>query len=221
MTVIAKIHTDFASKFGVPRQSGLIEELEATVIFEPPYRVAEAFRGLEEYSHIWLLWQFSEAIREDWSPTVRPPMLGGNTRMGVFATRSPFRPNPIGLSCVRLLGVDMTAEHGPVLRVAGADLMDGTPIYDVKPYLPYADAHPEALSGFAGTVEDRTVEVTFAPPLLEKIPASKRRALLAILASDPRPTYQNDPDRVYGFGFAGREVRFTVKDRRLTVVDVE
>jgi len=220
VTVIAHIHTDFTSKFGVPRQSGLIDELEATVVFEPPFRVAEAFRGLEEFSHIWLLSQFSEAVRETWSPTVRPPMLGGNTRMGVFATRSPFRPNPIGLSCVRLLGVEMTKEHGPVLRVAGADLMDGTPIYDVKPYLPFADAHPEALSGFAGTVEDRTVEVVLENALLERIPENKRKALLAILASDPRPTYQNDPDRVYGFGFAGLEIRFVVKDRILTVVDV-
>lgn len=220
MKIIAHIHTDFASKFGVPRQSGLIEALEATVVFEPPYRVAEAFRGLEDFSHVWLLWQFSQAVRDEWSPTVRPPMLGGNTRMGVFATRSPFRPNPIGLSCVKLLSIDYTADLGPVLRVAGADLMDGTPIYDIKPYLPYTDARPDALGGFAQTVPDRTVEVVFPPTLLEKLPAAKQEAILQILASDPRPTYQQDPERVYGFGFAGAEIQFVVRDRILTVVGV-
>ncbi len=221
MKVIARIHTDFASKFGVPRQSGLIDALEAVIVFEPPYRVAEAFRGLEDFSHIWLLWQFSEAVREDWSPTVRPPMLGGNTRMGVFATRSPFRPNPIGLSCVRLVSVEMTKEYGPCLRVVGADLMDGTPIYDIKPYLPYTDSHPEAVGGFADTVKDRTLAVDFPDILLQKIPVSKREAAMAVLADDPRPTYQHDPERVYGFGFAGAEIKFTVSDGVLHVIAVE
>ena len=220
MNVIARIHTDFASKFGVPRQSGLIESLEATVVFEEPYRVAEAFRGLQEFSHIWLLWQFSEAVRDEWSPTVRPPMLGGNTRMGVFATRSPFRPNPVGLSCVKLLSVEHTKDFGPVLHVSGADLMDGTPIYDIKPYLAYTDSHPEATGGFTETIADRTVEVVFPSSLLKRISASKREALMAILASDPRPTYQRDPERVYGFGFAGMEIKFRVKDRVLTVLEV-
>lgn len=220
MKIIAHIRTDFTSKFGVPRQSGLIDELEATVVFEEPYRVAEAFRGLEEFSHIWLLWQFSQAVRDTWSPTVRPPMLGGNTRVGVFATRSPFRPNAIGMSCVRLMAVEQTAEFGPVLRVRGADLMDGTPIYDVKPYLPFADSRPDAVGGFADRVEDRTVMVQ-GEEKLAVLPPDKRDALLKVLASDPRPTYQDDPERIYGFGFAGFEVRFTVSDRVLTVVSVE
>jgi len=220
MKIIARIHTDFASKFGVPRQSGLIDSLEATIVFEEEYRVSEAVRGLDDFSHIWLLWQFSEAVREDWSPTVRPPMLGGNTRMGVFATRSPFRPNPVGLSCVKLLSVEYTKTHGPVLHVAGADLMDGTPIYDIKPYLAYTDSHPDAVGGFTETITDRTVEVVFPPAMLKRVSSSKRDALLKILASDPRPTYQRDPERVYGFGFAGMEVKFRVKDRVLTVLDV-
>ncbi len=220
MQIIARIHSDFTSKFGVPRQSGLIDELEAVVVFEEPYRVAEAFRGLEDFSHIWLLWQFSEAVRDSWSPTVRPPMLGGNTRMGVFATRSPFRPNPIGMSCVRLVAVEQSPDYGPVLRVRGADLMDGTPIYDVKPYLRYTDSHPEAVSGFADHVEDRTVRVE-GQEHLAALPPAKREALLRVLASDPRPTYQEDPQRIYGFGFAGREIRFRVQEDVLTVVSVE
>lgn len=220
MHIIAHIHTDFSSKFGVPRQSGLIDSLKATVIFEEPYRVPEAVRGLEDFSHIWLLWQFSEAVRDTWSPTVRPPMLGGNTRMGVFATRSPFRPNPIGLSCVKLERVEMTADRGPVLHICGADLMDGTPIYDIKPYLPYADAHPEAGGGFTETIQDRTVMVADPENALAAVPADKREALLDILASDPRPTYQNDPTRIYGFGFAGFEIQFTVNEKTLTVVSV-
>lgn len=221
MNIIARIHTDFSSKFGVPRQSGLIDSLTATVVFEEPYRVTEAVRGLEDFSHIWLLWQFSEAVREDWSPTVRPPMLGGNTRMGVFATRSPFRPNAIGLSCVRLCSVELSPTLGPVLHIAGADLMDGTPIYDIKPYLPYTDCHPEASGGFTEHLHDRTVEVLFAPELLHKLPEAKRAALIDILRSDPRPTYQNDPERLYGFGFAGYEIKFRVKEKTLTVVSVE
>ena len=219
MKVIAHIHTDFESKFGVPRQSGLVDTT-ATIVFEPPYRVAEAVRGLSDFSHIWLVWQFSEAVREDWSPTVRPPMLGGNTRMGVFATRSPFRPNPIGLSCVKLERVELSPVLGPVLYVSGADLMNGTPIYDIKPYLPYTDAHPEATSGFAGTVPDRTVQVNDPDDRLSKVTGDKREALLHVLASDPRPTYQHNPERVYGFGFAGYEIRFRVDGQTLTVVDV-
>ncbi len=221
MHIIAKIHTDFSSKFGVPRQSGLIDSLKATIVFEEPYRVAEAVRGLEDFSHIWLLWQFSEAIRDNWSPTVRPPMLGGNTRMGVFATRSPFRPNPIGLSCVALDRIEMTPDRGPVLHIRGADLMDGTPIYDIKPYLPYADAHPEATGGFTDTIADRSVTVLDPDNALRVLPPDKREALIDILKSDPRPTYQDDPNRVYGFGFAGCEVHFTVKEKTLTVVSVQ
>lgn len=219
MKIIAHIHTDFESKFGVPRQSGLVDTT-ATIVFEPPYRVADAVRGLSDFSHIWLVWQFSEAVREDWSPTVRPPMLGGNTRMGVFATRSPFRPNPIGLSCVKLERVELSPTLGPVLYVSGADLMNGTPIYDIKPYLPYTDAHPEATSGFAGTVPDRTVQVNDPDNLLAKVADDKRDALLRVLASDPRPTYQHDPERVYGFGFAGYEIRFRVDGQTLTVTEV-
>ena len=220
MEIIAHIHTDFTSKFGIPRQSGLIEELEAVIVFEEPYRVAEAFRGLEEFSHVWLLWQFSEAVRDTWSPTVRPPMLGGNTRMGVFATRSPFRPNPIGMSCVRLEAVEHSPQYGPVLRVRGADLMDGTPIYDIKPYLRYTDSHPEAVSGFADRVTERRLRVE-GTQRLEAFPQEKREALLRVLASDPRPTYQEDPARVYGFGFAGWEIRFCVEGETLTVLSAQ
>lgn len=220
MNIIARIHTDFASKFGVPRQSGLVDT-EATIVFEEPYRVTEAVRGLEDFSHIWLIWQFSESMRDSWSPTVRPPMLGGNTRMGVFATRSPFRPNPIGLSCVRLSRVELTEAYGPVLHVRGADLMDGTPIYDIKPYLAYADAYPEASGGFTETVKDRTVTVCDPKGCLAVLPIEKQEALTAVLASDPRPTYQDDPSRVYGFGFAGHEIRFTVYEKTLTIVSVQ
>ncbi len=220
MKIIARIHTDFDSKFGVPRQSGLVQTA-ATIQFEEPYRVNEAVRGLEDFSHIWLLWEFSEAVRDDWSPTVRPPMLGGNTRMGVFATRSPFRPNPIGLSCVKLERVELSPTLGPILHVTGADLMNGTPIYDIKPYLPFADAHPDAVGGFAQTVKDRTVAVRDPQDLLARLPADKRDAAIAVLASDPRPTYQHDPERVYGFGFAGHEIKFRVADGELTVLDVQ
>ena len=219
MKIIAHIHTDFESKFGVPRQSGLIDTA-ATIVFEPPYRVAEAMRGLEDFSHIWILWQFSEAVREDWSPTVRPPMLGGNTRMGVFATRSPFRPNPIGLSCVKLERVEISPTLGPVLHVTGADLMNGTPIYDIKPYLPFTDAHPDAIGGFTQTVADRTVTVADPRNCLARVREDKRDALLAVLASDPRPTYQHDPERVYGFGFAGYEIRFRVDGGTLTIDEI-
>lgn len=210
MHIIATIHNDFPTKFGIPRQSGLVEELKATVVFESEYRNPDALRGLEEFSHIWLIWQFSQAVRETWSPTVRPPRLGGNTRMGVFATRSPFRPNPIGLSCVKLEEIKKDPVLGTVLVVSGADLMDGTPILDIKPYLPYADAHPEATGGFTGNVGGRTLRVECHPELLEAVPEEKRQALLGVLSRDPRPSYQHDPDRVYGMAFAGLEVGFSV-----------
>lgn len=221
MHVIARVHSDFATKFGVPRQSGLVDALEATVVFEPEYRNPDALRGLEEFSHLWLVWVFDQAVRKAWSPTVRPPRLGGNRRMGVFATRSPFRPNPIALSSVKLAGVRQTAEYGPVLHIRGADLMDGTPILDIKPYIPYADCHPEALGGFAAAPAGETLEVVIPEDILSRIPAERAEALRGVLAQDPRPHYQNDPDRVYGFGFADMEVKFSVDGSRLTVVDVQ
>ena len=221
MKIIAHIHTDFTSKFGIPRQSGLVDELEATIVFESEYRIPEALRGLEEYSHIWLLWQFSECADKEWSPTVRPPRLGGNKRMGVFATRSPFRPNPIGLSCVKLLSVEKTEKYGFVLRVSGADLLDGTPIYDIKPYLPYVDSHPEASNGFALDEKQGRLTVEIPDGTIDVIPEGKRNALKAVLAQDPRPGYQNEPDRVYGIDFAGFNIRFTVNaDNVLTVADI-
>ena len=220
MRPIARIHSDFSTKFGVPRQSGLVDSLEATVVFEPEFRNPDALRGLEGFSHIWLVWVFDQAIRKEWSPTVRPPRLGGNTRVGVFATRSPFRPNPIALSCVKLAGMEETADHGMVLRILGADLMDGTPILDIKPYIPYADSHPEALGGFAAVPAGETLEVVIPSELLEKVPESRREALRGVLAQDPRPHYQEDPERIYGFGFAGMEVKFSVEGNRLTVRDI-
>ena len=220
MEPIAHIRSDFATKFGVPRQAGLVEELRAAVVFEPPYRVPEALRGIEGFSHLWLIWEFSQARREGWSPTVRPPRLGGNQRVGVFATRSPFRPNPIGLSCVGLVGVELDTAQGPLLHVSGADLVDGTPILDIKPYLPYADCRPGAAGGFAGAAPAEALAVDFPPALLDRVPAGRRTALLGVLAQDPRPPYQEDPRRVYGFGFAGLEVRFTVRDGVLTVTEV-
>lgn len=218
---IAHIKTDFKEKFGIPRQSGLVESLRASIVFEPPYRAADAVRGLEEFSHIWLLWEFSRARRESWSPTVRPPRLGGNKRVGVFATRSPFRPNALGLSAVRLDGVEPDGPEGPVLYVSGADLLDGTPIFDIKPYLPYADAIPGASGGFTDQVERRLLKVECPPGSLALLPPEKRDALLAVLAQDPRPSYQSDPDRVYGMAFAGREVRFTVTGETLTVREIK
>ena len=217
---IAHIRSDFSEKFGIPRQSGLVEELTAAVVFEPPYRVPDALRGVEGFSHLWLIWEFSQARREGWSPTVRPPRLGGNKRLGVFATRSPFRPNPIGLSCVRLLELRQDREQGPVLTVAGADLLDGTPIYDIKPYLPYADCKPEAVGGFASQPKGTDLEVDCPDRLLDCVPEGKRAALLAVLAQDPRPQYQDDPDRVYGMAFAGLEVKFRVAGERLTVTEI-
>ncbi len=220
MKPIAHIRTEFSSKFGVPRQAGLVEELRAAVVFEPEYRMADAFRGLDGFSHLWLIWEFSQAKREGWSPTVRPPRLGGNTRLGVFATRSPFRPNPIGLSCVKLLRVELDGPEGPVLHVAGADLMDGTPIYDVKPYLPYADCRPEAVGGFAAEAPEARLAVSVPDELIRKVPEDRRDALIHVLALDPRPSYQDDPERVYGFGFAGMEVKFSVRDGVATVIDI-
>lgn len=220
MKTIARIHSDFAGKFGVPRQSGLVEALEARVVFEPEYRNPAALRGLEGFSHIWLVWVFDQAVRAEWSPTVRPPRLGGNARLGVFATRSPFRPNPIALSAVTLAGMEETQEWGTVLRVRGADLMDGTPILDIKPYLPYADCRPEAVGGFASAPAGETLAVECLPELWEKVPPQRREALRAVLALDPRPRYQEDPERVYGFGFAGLEVRFSVEGGVLRVREI-
>lgn len=221
MKIIARIHSDFPTKFGVPRQSGLVESLQATVVFEPEYRSADAVRGLDAFSHIWLIWEFSESKRDTWSSTVRPPRLGGNARMGVFATRSPFRPNPLGLSCVRLERVELHPELGPVLHVSGADLMDGTPIYDIKPYIPYADSHPDASAGFTGQVDMQPLRVEIPPTLLGLLPPDKREALTGVLAQDPRPRYQTSPERVYGLEFAGFDVRFTVDGGTLTVREIQ
>lgn len=221
MRVIAFIHTDFPTKFGVPRQSGIIESLRGRIVFEPEYRNPDAVRGLEEFSHLWLIWEFSEAVRDTWSPTVRPPRLGGNTRKGVFATRSPFRPNPIGLSSVKLEKVEIDPRLGPVLYVTGIDLMDGTPIYDIKPYIAYTDSHPEAISGFASKPAEYLLEVHFPSELLGKVAPEKRESLEAVLAHDPRPQYQDDPTRVYGMSFDRYEVRFNVSGMTLTVLDVQ
>ncbi|MBQ9965464.1 MAG: tRNA (N6-threonylcarbamoyladenosine(37)-N6)-methyltransferase TrmO [Clostridia bacterium] len=220
MKIIGHIETNFNTKFGLPRQSGIVEEITGKIVFEKEYAVKEAFRGLEEFSHIWLLWQFSEAVREDWSPTVRPPLLGGNKRMGVFATRSPFRPNSIGLSAVRLLRIKYEKE-GPVLYVAGADLKNGTPIYDIKPYLAYADSHPDAIGGFTENLEERKVSVEFPQELLGKIPKEKQKELIGALSCDPRPSYIDDENRVFGFSFSDYEIKFRVKENILTVISVE
>ena len=220
MKVIAHIHTDFPTKFGIPRQSGIIESLQGTIVFEPEYRNPEAVRGLEEFSHLWLIWEFSEAKRDGWSATVRPPRLGGNVRKGVFATRSPFRPNPIGLSSVKLEKVEIDPKLGPVLHVSGADLMDGTPIYDIKPYIVYTDSHPEAISGFASKPAEYLLEVVFPEESLQQVPEAQRESLIAVLAHDPRPQYQDDPERVYGMAFADFEIKFKVDGTRLTVLSV-
>ena len=217
---IARMKSDFSTKFGIPRQSGLVQELRSTVIFEPEFRNPDALRGIEDFSHLWLIWQFSEAVRTEWSPTVRPPRLGGNTRMGVFATRSPFRPNNLGLSCVRLLGVEHTEQYGTVLHVGGADLMDGTPIFDIKPYIPYADCQPDAAGGFTDSAGDFLLSVDFPPALLALLPEDKREAAVAVLSHDPRPSYQRKPGRIYGVSFAGFDIRFTVEDTTLTVVEI-
>lgn len=219
MQPIAHIHTDFPTKFGVPRQSGLVDRLTSAIVFEPEFRNPDYLRGIEGWSHLWLIWQFHRVAPDDYSPTVLPPKLGGKTRVGVFATRSPFRPNEIGLSSVRLDRVELHTQDGPVLHISGADLMDGTPIYDIKPYLPYADAHPEALGGFAPSPKE-TIEVKSPPELLQKLPEGQREALLGVLAQDPRPQYQNDPERVYGMSFGGWDVKFRVKDGVLTVLSL-
>lgn len=220
MKIIARIHTDFTTKFGIPRQSGIIEELKAKIIFEPEYRCPDAVRGIEGFSHIWLIWQFSQAIRDEFVPLVRPPRLGGNTYMGVFATRSPYRPNSMGLSCVRLERVEYDDELGAILHVSGADLLDGTPIFDIKPYLPYTDSRPDASNGFAPSSDECSLDVSFPDELLELIPENKRAAVTEVLRLDPRPQYHDDPDRIYGMGFAGFDIRFTVADRQLTVCGV-
>lgn len=221
MKPIGWVKSDFQSKFGIPRQSGLVEELQAQVVFSPEYRVREAFRGLSGFSHIWLLWEFSQSVRESWSPTVRPPRLGGNQRLGVFATRSPFRPNPLGLSCVRLEKVELEGPEGPVLHILGADLLDGTPVFDIKPYLPYADCRPEAVGGFASDAPEEKLQVELPPELIKKVPPEKLPALLGVLRRDPRPSYQNDPERIYGMAFAGLEVKFRVKNGILSVTEIQ
>ena len=221
MHPIAHMRSDFPTKFGIPRQSGLVEELRSMIVFEPEYRSEDALRGIEDFSHLWLIWQFSQAVREGWSPTVRPPRLGGNTRMGVFATRSPFRPNNLGLSCVRLLEVKHIQQYGTVLIVGGADLLDGTPIFDIKPYIPYSDSRPEAAGGFTDRVGDFLLDVKFPKELLEKLPADKQAAAVGVLSHDPRPSYQRKPGRVYGLTFAGFDIRFTVEGTVLTVQSVE
>jgi len=218
---IAHIRSDFPTKFGIPRQSGLVQELRARVVFEPEYRTIDALRGLEAFSHLWLIWQFSGCVGKGWSPTVRPPRLGGNKRMGVFATRSPFRPNPIGLSSVRLESIEIDRDLGPTLLISGADLMDGTPIYDIKPYIPYADCHADATGGFTAQVARVLLEVDFPEMLLARIPAASRNAAIGVLANDPRPSYQHDAERIYGLPFAGFDIRFRVKENTLHVLAVE
>jgi len=220
ITPIAKMYSDFSSKFGIPRQSGLVSELRSRIVFEPEYRVSDALRGIEDFSHIWLIWQFSENIRSDWSPTVRPPRLGGNERLGVFATRSPFRPNNLGLSCVELIGVEHTQTQGTVLHVAGADLMDGTPIFDIKPYIPYSDCKPDALGGFTDAVERKLLDVDFPAHLLQLLPHEKQTAAIGVLAQDPRPSYQTDPSRIYGLPFADFDIRFNVDGNTVHVIEV-
>ena len=221
MKIIGHIESELPGKFGIPRQAGLVPELRSKLIFEPEFRNEAALRGLESFSHIWLIWDFSKAHRDEWSPTVRPPRLGGNERMGVFATRSPFRPNPIGLSCVRLLGVEKDRENGPVLILGGADLMDGTPVYDIKPYIVYADSRPDATAGFTARNTDYRLEVEYLCETSGFFDDDKKAALTGILSEDPRPHYQDDPDRIYGFVFSGYEVKFRVEGHKLLVTGIE
>lgn len=220
LKVIARIHNDFPTKFGIPRQSGLIDELKAVIVFEPEFRTPEALRGLEEFSHIWLIWQFSETKGASWSPTVRPPRLGGNKRMGVFATRSPFRPNSLGLSSVKLDGIEKNTKFGSVLHVSGADLMDHTPIYDIKPYLPFTDSHPEAVGGFSDSVKEYCLNVVIPTQWQSVFPKEQQEALINVLKNDPRPSYQKDTERIYGFEFAGFNIKFTVKEKMLSVCEI-
>ncbi len=217
---IATMRSDFSTKFGIPRQSGMVDSLRSTIVFEPEYRNADALRGIEDFSHLWIIWQFSESVTDRWSPTVRPPRLGGNTRIGVFATRSPFRPNSLGLSCVKLIGLEETRDLGTVIHVAGADLMDGTPIFDIKPYIPYADAHPDALGGFTSSARDFILKVNFPDDLLSKLPKEKQTSIVDLLSHDPRPSYQDDPERIYGLSFAGFDIRFSVEKETLRVKEV-
>lgn len=220
MKVIGHIETDFKEKFGIPRQSGLVKQSCGKIFFEKEYSTLDAFRGLEDFSHIWILWSFSEAVREGWSATVRPPLLGGNRRMGVFATRSPFRPNSVGLSAVKLERVEITEKYGVVLHVSGVDILDGTPIYDIKPYLPYADSIPDAVAGFTQGLEERRLEVDFPQSMLDIVENEKRAALRSVLQADPRPSYHNDPERIYGMKFSGYEVKFKVDGKKLSVISV-
>lgn len=221
MKIIAHIYTDFKTKFGLPRQSGLVEEIKGKIIFEEPYRNREALRGLEEFSHIWLLWEFSQSKRQSWSPTVRPPLLGGNKRMGVFATRSPFRPNSVGLSAVRLDKIEYTKQQGPVIYVSGCDMMNGTPIYDIKPYLAYCDSKPQAKGGFTESLGERRLQVEIDADLLGRVPEEKREELIAVLAGDPRPSYIDEGERLYGMSFAEMEVSFKVYQGKLTVIEIQ
>lgn len=221
MKIIGHIETDYKEKFGIPRQSGLVKESKGRILFEKEYNVPEAFRGLEDFSHIWVLWQFSKAVRDEWSPTVRPPLLGGNKRMGVFSTRSPFRPNSVGLSALKLDRVEFSEKDGVVLHVSGADLLDGTPIYDIKPYLPYADSIPDAIGGFTENLEERKLEVEFPDALLKNVSEDNRGALIAVLGADPRPSYQDDTEREYGMNFAQYEVKFRVEGKTLKVTSIE
>ena len=221
MKIIARIKSEFPEKFGIPRQSGLVSSLKAQIIFEEEYRSVDAVRGLDEFSHLWIIWQFSKAVRDTWSPTVRPPRLGGNERIGVFATRSPFRPNAIGLSSVKIEKIDLDGENAPVIHVSGADLMDGTPIFDIKPYLAYTDAHPDAVGGFTENVADRRLKVEFDGELENAVPNEIKTALCDLLAEDPRPSYQHDSQRVYGLSFSGYEIGFTVDKKTLKVIKLE
>lgn len=220
MKTIAHIKSVFPTKFGIPHQSNRIESLKSIIVFEPEYRIQEAFRGLEEYDYIWLIWEFSESKRDTWSPTVRPPRLGGNIRKGVFATRSPFRPNPVGLSSVKLEKIEFHSELGPILHISGADLMDGTPIYDIKPYLPYVDSHPEASGGFTDGIKKEKLEVDISEELLKIIPKEHRQSLLEVLANDPRPGYQKDSERMYGLAFLDKDIHFKVKEKELKVYSI-
>lgn len=218
--IIARMKSDFKTKFGIPRQSGLVDSLHSTIVFEPEYRNSDALRGLEDFSHLWIIWQFSKAVGKQWTPTVRPPRLGGNKRIGVFATRSPFRPNSLGLSSVKILGIEQTTKYGAVIHVSGADLMDGTPIFDIKPYIPYADCHPDAVGGFTESADEYILQVDIPEDLLSKIPESKRQTVIDVLSHDPRPSYHEDSDRIYGMSFGNLNIQFQVQSSLLTVCNI-